>query len=439
MITREQFRKLREQGLGVEEIVALQKRQKAQLSKRVSPSLQLGIGAAKGIGSTLFGLGKLGAKLIPGKQRIEEAEKPEFLKPQTGLEKIGFGVEQIAEFLVPGSAVLKLGKLGTGLVKGVSAGAKVGRLGIRAGIEGVTVGGVRAAQKGEIDNDVKTAAIIGTMFPVAGAALRGLKKPVSGALKGIGEKIQTTVIRPTIRDAKDGFKIVNVSKYGFEGTLEQTLTKAHVRMNKLYRQLESKLKASDKKIDLNDIFRKTVVTIKGKERVSFGDVLALRRAMGSLRKEIGAIAPKSKSVDILTAQQIKRGAGTKGAWVFGNPDKDARAVERVYTAFYRNMREAIEKSSPSGIKEINKQISDIIPISNAVLRRLPIEQRNNVISVTDSIGLYAAVLDPRALSLLGASKLSKSKKFGDLLIRASNNLLRQPTERGVIGQRIFGQ
>lgn len=97
---------------------------------------------------------------------------------------------------------------------------------------------------------------------------------------------------------------------------------------------------------------------------------------------------------------------------------------------------AIEKNAPEGVKELNKQMSDLIPISNAALRRLPVEQRNNMISLTDSIGLFSAIFDPRSLALLGANRLAKSGKFGNFLMNVAESV-KKPSATSV-GKRIFG-
>jgi hypothetical protein len=78
------------------------------------------------------------------------------------------------------------------------------------------------------------------------------------------------------------------------------------------------------------------------------------------------------------------------------------------------------------VKELNKQMSELIPISNAALRRLPVEQRNNMIGLTDSIGLFSSIFDPKALALIGANKLARSGKFGEFLMKvaeSTNNVI----------------
>lgn len=61
-------------------------------------------------------------------------------------------------------------------------------------------------------------------------------------------------------------------------------------------------------------------------------------------------------------------------------------------------------------------MSEIIPIQNAVLERIPVAAKNNPISLTDVISLTGALAGkPQALALTGVNLLSKSAKFGNLL------------------------
>lgn len=78
----------------------------------------LASGAAKGVGSTVFGLGKLVRDYTPV-GRISDAimpgafdQKPPEIVPNNTAQKIGFAAEQMGEFLVPAGAVSKLGKAG---------------------------------------------------------------------------------------------------------------------------------------------------------------------------------------------------------------------------------------------------------------------------------------------------------------------------------------
>lgn len=387
-----------------------------------------------------------------------------FLKPKNTAQSIGYGAEKIAEFLVPAAAVEKgistvtkgeqiagaAGKVLNPVSKVFrslnAAGGELNAAGkfvkgtaelaTRAAAEGGAAGLITAAQ-GRDPEDIKTAALVGAAFPVAGKILSTAAKPFRALLKGTGEKIQETVIRPTLRDYKDGFRISNVNKYGVGGSLEETVTKTHTAMNKLTQQLRDELKAAGAEgatVDLNGV----VATVKNRllknKARNFGSNNQIDRVFGSMVDDLMTTTDGKALVDLVDATNLKRGAGTKGAWSFGNADPDATAVQKVYTTFYQEIRKAIEKEAPDAVKATNKAISDLIPISNAALRRLPISQRNNILSLTDTIGLYSAVFDPKALALIGANRLSKSGKFGQFLVKAAESKSRTP-----VGKLFFGK
>jgi len=400
----------------------------------------VGVGAGKGIGSTAFGLGQIGTRigrallpkaLEPQQPTIYEKPKPSFLEPRGTAEKVGFGAEQIAEFLVPSSKIAKLER-GAGLAK-------------RSIIESGTFGGVTAAQTGGDTNEIKTAMIIGAAFPVVGAGIKALR-PTGKIRKAVGEKIQQTVIRPTQRDVKDGFNIKNLTRYKIGGSLSETATKTHIELNKRVKQLQDITQSNTGKVNLSKVVTDTIKTL-GKEENKFrkfGNIKALEKAVKDLKEETGRVIPKSGNVNLVEATYMKRGAGSKGAWAFGQPDRDAKALETVYTTFYHKLKKEIESAARNqgkDIQRINKEISDLIPISNAVIRRLPIDQRNNVLSLTDSIGLFSAVFDPRALLMVGANRLSKSGKFGEFLARTGQKAQERaiaPVQRGALRERAFG-
>lgn len=261
----------------------------------------------------------------------------------------------------------------------------------------------------------------------ASAAVRAVPKAAKAPLRlagkvaeTTGQKIQQSVIRPSIYDIKDGFKVENIAKYDVGGTLPETIAKSHTKMNELTQELAAKLKESDVKINLEDTLRKTAERLGADKNANFGDNAALDRVLNQIGDEVARVG--SNEVDLVAATNVKRGAGSKGAWAYNRPEADASAIERAYTEFYNVLKEEIEKAAPAGVKEINKQLSELIPIQTAALRRLPVEQRNNVFSLTDSIGFFSALFDPRALLLVGATKAAKSGRVGNALVNAGRKL-----------------
>lgn len=360
---------------------------------------------------------------VGGQRNVESLTVPQGIS-----ENVGFATERIAEFLSPSSAINKVKTAATGVIKGANLASKALRGGISAGVEGVAVGGQTALQQGEINTEAKVSAIVAAILPTA-------VKIGTKAIGATGRKIQQSVIKPALSDIEDGFKVENIVKYDLGGNLNQTLSKTHIKINSLSEQLNKKLSSSNASLNLNQLYENTVKKVSGNKFQNFGENQGVGRVLQSLKNEITETAGTNGLVSIPEAQLVKRGAGTKGAWSFGNPDPDARASEKVYNAFYNELKLAIEKNSPEGVRDINRQLSELIPISNAVIRRIPIAQRNNAISITDGIGLYSAVFNPTALAVMGATKLSRSGRFANLLIRASESM----KGGGVIKKRLTGQ
>lgn len=255
---------------------------------------------------------------------------------------------------------------------------------------------------------------------IAKTAGKTAAKVAGKGLEATGQKIQQSVIRPSIADIKDGFKIENVAKYDVGGSLPETVAKTQVKMNELSQQLKAKLTATDAKIDINETLAETARRLGEDKAGTFGDNAALDRVLDQMADEV--LRTGNIQHDLVSANNIKRAAGSKGAWAYNRPEPDASAVEKAYTTFYSVLKEQIEKASPEGVKEINQQLSELITIQNAALRRLPVEQRNNVFSLTDSIGFLAAAFDPKVLLMVGASKAAKSGKVGDILTKTGRKL-----------------
>jgi hypothetical protein len=146
-----------------------------------------GVGVAKGLGSTVFGIGQLADKVIPGQLLPEE--KPEFLKPKGTAQNIGFGAEQIGEFFIPAGLAVKGAKAieGASALSKLSKAGKAGKiasgalkLGGKAAIGATEAGAVRAAQTGGDIEEVKTAAKFGAAAPFVAA---GVGKAVTGLAK----------------------------------------------------------------------------------------------------------------------------------------------------------------------------------------------------------------------------------------------------------------
>lgn len=366
-------------------------------------------GIAKGVGEA----GKVAKGLITGKEYAPQVSPAQFAG------SVGKAGLTAATFLAPPIAST------LALRGGLAVGAKVAEGGVIGALFKATD---NLEKQKPIGEKVGTAAIIGGAIPLAGAGLTGLKKLVGKT----GEKIQYSVIKPNASDIRDGFKIETINKYGLGGSLGQMAHKTQDTLDDLTKQLQSKVKRTDVAVDLNDIYARTTKKLVGDKAKSFGNIAPIRRVLQNLQGEIDEVSGNGL-VDLAESQVIKQSSGLKGSWVFGSADPDATAVERVYTAFYRELKEEIEKKAPAGVSQINQQISDLIPVMNAIIRRIPIAERNNVLSLTDVISLGMTAIHPSGAALLAVNKLSKSGRVGAFLAGVRP---KEPTTK--VGKRLFG-
>lgn len=296
-------------------------------------------------------------------------------------------------------------------------GGTVAQFGAMGAVSGAAEAATRNASQAEIIQEGGKGAAIGA---AAGMFSRLIQKGVEkfGQLTGkTGEKIVNTVIKPTKPDLDDGFSMETVKKYNLAGSLKQMQAKTETLMDDLTRQLNDKYATTPARLNINDVLNKTIEKAAGSKVNSFGSNTSMETAFNQLKGEIAAITADG-NVSIPEAVQIKRAAGHYGAWLYGAPDPEATARQKVYNAFYNQLKTAIEQNSPEGVKQINKQLSELIPVMNSIIRRIPVAERNATLSLTDIISLSASAMDPRSLSVFALNQLSKSGVVGRELMQA---------------------
>lgn len=378
---------LRERGHTLE---GYEKEEKKPVSDKTLDILS-SIFPGRQIGEAL-GASIVGAKELIGGKTLEEATQA--MGGQVSPLQVGADVAGVA-------------LTGAGLTGVGQAGGLLARTAVSSGL-GAGLSGTKAIAEEKTPQEIKTATItggaIGAAIPLIGEGIKQFGKLLGGA----GKKIQITIIKPTKADIQDGFKIANVSKYNVGGSLKSSFEKTDNLMDSLSKELNQKLRDSNTAVDLNKVYENTAKRILGNKLESFGANSSIDSALENLRGEIVTVTGPNGVVTVPEAQMVKRASGHFGAWLYGQIDPESSARQKVYNVFYNEMKTAIEKSSPQGVQEINKKLSDLIPIMNALIRRIPVAERNSALSLTDIITLSAATLEPRALSLTLLNLASKS-------------------------------
>lgn len=371
------------------------------------------------------------------RNRLATAGQTAEVLPKTTLKQdIGAGLQLGATVATPGAGSATIpAAIGSGALLGASQS-----------------GGNSLASGDTLVEAGTKAAIGGAVGGIASGAIAG----VGNLLGKMGEKIQTSVIKPTATDIADGFSVENVNKYGLGGTLNQTYSKTQDKLSELTNQLNEKLTNADTSVDIQGVYQQTLADLtsqKGSLK-SFGFNTKLASALDQLKAEVDNIIPEASSanapidlrnlrngaidlasknfqndvptsVSVPEAQLIKQASGKLGAWSFGKTDPESSAVETVYNTFYRNMKIAIEKASPDGVREINKQIGDLIPIQNALIRRMPVAERNAALSLTDIISMTAGTIHPSSFGLSVLNRFMKSGAAGNALSNYVSSAVRK--------------
>ena len=234
------------------------------------------------------------------------AKAREFLTPKTTAEKVGYGAEKIGEYFIPG-----------GMTNKATQGA--GLLG-RAGAQGVASAGVKLAQTGAgtgerksasdtIKEAMKTGAIAGSFS--AGTELAS--KGISSLLDKAGSKIQFSTIKPSRSDVADGFSTDTIKKYSLGGNQSQMLDKTETALKQSREYLKKVLTKSDGEVNLNEVLTNmSDDLVKGKLK-NLGNNKQIKNAFQDLFDELKDVTGGKPNLDLLTANDIKIGAGAQGS------------------------------------------------------------------------------------------------------------------------------
>jgi len=416
---------------------------------------QFATGAGKGIISSITGAAALGERglqlatkpFLPKEAELtgaasEELVPEELRTPQTPAEKAGFAVEQIAEFFFPAGLASK-GIKGTeallGATKLTGKGLGAAKIGGRAAIGAGELAGVESIQSGGKPEDLKGvvgAAILGGAIPIVGGLVGHKLAGLSGRL---AKGIETKIIKPTARDLKNGFKIDNIFKYKLGGSLETTALKTHQKIQEASKALSNLVGGSKASVNVAKIIKNVEKEVESGKLRNFGSIEGMKRSLNNFKEEISQLDEiSSKGVmNLVDAQAWKRSVGNHGAWLYGARDPESKASEAVANIMYTQIRAAIERAAPKELKDMNKILSELIPIEQALIRRVPIADRQNMLGLGDIVTLLPSFANPSNLWFFTLNKLSKSGTVANYL-KAIDDLKFLPEARGGIRELLFG-
>lgn len=414
----------------------------------LSTMKDVGVGALKGAAKTAVGLGELVTK-IPGVETALDATAhalsgvPDYsgernleslvtgAEPRRGLtarsfdwarsqleptntpQTIGQGVEQVAEFFAPASALTKIKgalKTGVGLLDAVAG----------MGIEGASAAAVDAAQKGTVADAWRT----GALTAGTGLGLQAVTKAAQKPATWLAERIESALLKPTagVLEGLTPMQMVrNLFKHDLGGTLGQTYDKVNQRLAEKTAQLRSILHADPTaSVKLAIVARDTLADFSGNKQAAEA-LERIREAVEFGLNERGVNLGRGV-LNLADGNVAKQAVGELGAWIHditGKTTTDAdRVLEKVANRFYAHLKTAIERKATGDIAAVNRELSELIPIKAAIIRRIPVAERSNVLNAGDLAAGIGTVVHPSALGLSIANRLLQSGRAANVLSKA---------------------
>jgi len=200
-------------------------------------------GVAKGAGSTLAHTLDIVPRMAGTPRVLDRPEVQSMITPTNPWENIGYGAEQMGEFMVPGGLVRR----GAQAVEAATAGARGStllNLATRSGLEGMASGGVAGLQTSGDQKAMEQAALIGAGVT---AALGAASSAIPAAGRGFekwAENQYGKVLNPTMRGTKYLSRTETIP-----GMLERRVTSGLGGMEGLLSKTQSKVNEWGKAVE----------------------------------------------------------------------------------------------------------------------------------------------------------------------------------------------
>lgn len=369
---------------------------------------QTGVGAVKGLGSTAYGIGKLGAETIgrvpmalmgKGFTPAPVAEKPKFLAPKTLQEQVGYGAEQLGEFFVPGKAVTTTQKALTKGAELLPKGMKtLGKLGAITAPEAVAAGGISSAQgmsKEEIDRNI----LLGAGIPIVGRATSGIIK----ITKEQAPRVMNSLIKPLSKDFSYGKNPGKaVAEEGIVGnSLDDLAYNIKLRKEEYGKKISDKTAQatqSGMRLDVSEAVKALGVAQETAMKAPRTNAALINR-LEDARKDLLKVTTNEAGEDIIgrdlskmtpdEAWQFKQDVGEITKWT-GNASDD-KLVNSALQNVYRSVKNSLNEAIP-GLKNDNERYADLLTAEIATKYRDKIVERSNLLSLPTRLTGYAGAI-----------------------------------------------
>jgi len=315
-------------------------------------------------------------------ERAKGLEEGQLTTPVNTAQKLGFGAEQLGEFLVPGSASFKVGKAANAAVKGGNVLKTVAGLGAGMGTEGVLATGQAAMQSGNLGaEEAKLGATSAAFFPIVpalGAVAKGAKSVVSPSLDDALKLYEKATDVRSTKALKFGTKRdKTLAKFlldeqipldqmaGKEGTIVDTVKARQIideRVPELVAREMDILKTRATQFDLNEILK----TVKARIGATVKNAEEYEKMIQNAESMIGAEIRRNGSpiVSGMKAAEIKTGMWDRG-YDLMNPTSNETA-RFIGNELKTKIQKAYSNVDDNIIKTISDKLGDYLSAKTAL-------------------------------------------------------------------------
>lgn len=267
------------------------------------------------------------------------------------------------------------------------------------------------------------------------------KAALGEGLQKVGSSQMNRVVKPLMRHERNAKKPIEqvIFEQGFDkgekggGSPKAIYERSTEKLNELGKKLKAEIKAGrdgGARVNTDQLIDQVVTDLKANPGES-EDFYSMAKDVDEIANDFKSRAQAangSGDLDLLQAHSFKKYTGHEGAWQHiakakGIPlsaKETARA--KVAEAIYHRLNDAIDAGAPNGIKDLNKQISEIIPVNQAAGWRQIVEGRGNAVTLGDVVGMTATAVNPKVWPVVLLNKATKSGSVASKIFRLGERM-----------------
>jgi len=340
------------------------------------------------------------------------------------------------------ASIDKLGKVGKLLTFGKN-------IGVRPILEGLAAGTVSAAQRAEIDDNVKAVSIISAVFPVATQTISKL----ASFSKPIAKKVFSTAIGATDKLRKEGFKVDTIFDEDLGGRsigdmFNNTLNKTKQLKDQARPLLEGQPQAS-----LDDLISSIIKKGQSlsKNNVSEAGVIerSMNTAVENIKKRFSTVNSNAavvgsgpSKINIMDLDDIRASYGEGATFKFGDSTSES-AKKKVAKMIWGESKDLLENTVTSGseLNALRKRISTLIPVRQALQDKMAKNSKNVAFGLIDTIFLGGSlasgtIFNPLFLTAIALNKVQRSPATATLFNKIAKSLDTPPKAWDILASAI---